>query len=54
MKTMAARGLVNGRGPLRRSGRGSVFKTLMPQLFYINDKVVLLTLLCEDVLAVDE
>ena len=26
-KTMAARGLVNGRGPLRRSGRDLVFPT---------------------------
>ena len=25
VKTMAARGLVNGRGPLRRSGRDLVF-----------------------------
>ena len=28
---MAARGLVNGRGPLRRSGRDLVFKPLLPQ-----------------------
>ena len=26
LKTVAARGLVNGRGPLRRSGRDLVFK----------------------------
>ena len=30
LKTVAARGLVNGRGPLRRSGRDSVLKTASP------------------------
>ena len=30
-KTMAARGLVNGRGPLRRSGRDLVFRCYPPE-----------------------
>ena len=31
-KTMAARGLVNGRSPLRRSGRDLVFRCYPPEL----------------------
>ncbi len=34
LKTMAARGLVNGRGPLRRSGRDLVFKTTFRKTYY--------------------
>jgi len=34
-KTVAARGLVNGRGPLRRSGRDSVLKTASPVIIYL-------------------
>jgi len=34
-KTVAARGLVNGRGPLRRSGRDSVLKTASPVTIYL-------------------
>ena len=36
LKTMAARGPVNGRGPLRRSGRDLVFSTTL--YHYIIDK----------------
>ena len=36
MKTVTARGLVNGRGPNRRFGRDSVFKRNIFPLFVYN------------------
>ena len=36
-KTMAARGLVNGRGPLRRSGRDLVLKNIGIQMKLPNE-----------------
>ena len=38
LKTVAARGLVNGRGPRRRSGRDSVFRNGMTLVFQLEAK----------------
>ena len=49
LKTMAARGLVNGRGPLRRSGRDSVFHTLALGI-YINYSFAITSSISEDLI----